>query len=106
MIEANLFDDYHKLKATLKSGKDLRPLTWYLVGFMIFSFTNYSVIPYFVRRSGATLLNISIVTTTLWGMLSDITVFNRNFYILYVIAFLFELSGVILFSSEKPIENK
>ena len=36
----------------------------------------YLITPYFIKRSGATLLNLSNVTTVLWSMASDILFFD------------------------------
>lgn len=73
-----------------------------LAGFMLFNVICYSIIPYFVQRSGATLLNISNVTTIIWSMLSDILLFGEKFYPLYVVAFTLELTGVVIFSLRRP----
>jgi drug/metabolite transporter (DMT)-like permease len=73
-----------------------------MIGFMLCNFLIYSIIPYFIQRSGATLLNISNVTTVIWGMLSDILFFGKSFYILYCVAFCFEMTGVVIFSTTKP----
>lgn len=70
--------------------------------FALFNFLCYSIIPFFVQRSGATLLNISNVTTVIWSMLFDILVFDKKFQVLYVVAFILEITGVIIFSSERP----
>ena len=69
-----------------------------LLGMSITNFMCYSLIPFFVTKSGATLLNISNVTTVLWGMLFDMTIFGQPFYILYLCAFCLEIFGIILFS--------
>jgi len=57
-----------------------------------------------VQRNGATLLNISNVTTVIWSMIADIFIFDKSFYPLYVLAFSLEMTGVILYSREKPIK--
>lgn len=72
--------------------------------FSVFNFMCYTTIPFFVQRSGATLLNISNVTTVVWSMLSDTLFFGSKFQILYVVAFFLEIIGVIIFSVEKPIK--
>ena len=66
----------------------------------------YTLIPTYVRRSGATLFNISNVTTVIWSMLSDILIFNGKFYPLYLCAFTLEMMGVVLFTLQKPITKE
>jgi drug/metabolite transporter (DMT)-like permease len=104
LIEASFFNEYADLSAFMTSASvsDKNYLLWNMVGFMLCNFLIYSIIPYFIQRSGATLLNISNVTTVIWGMLSDIIFFGKPFYILYCVAFCFEITGVIIFSMEKP----
>jgi len=69
-----------------------------LIGFAGVNLVCYSIIPFFVQRSGATLLNISNVTTVLWSMLFDIVLFHKPFYVLYLCAFVLEMIGIIIFS--------
>ena len=91
---------------TLANGLDKghgKELLWNTIGFSSFNFMCYSIIPFFVQRSGATLLNISNVTTVIWSMLADILIFGKDFHLAYVIAFALEITGVVIFSAEKPI---
>jgi len=44
-----------------------------------FNFLGYTIIPWFIKRYGATLFNISNLTSILWSMLSDICLFGRPF---------------------------
>lgn len=45
-------------------------------GMAAVNFMTYTIIPFYVVRSGATLLNLSNVTTIVWSMLSDILLFG------------------------------
>lgn len=45
-------------------------------GMAAVNFVTYTIIPFYVTRSGATLLNLSNVTTIIWSMLSDILLFD------------------------------
>lgn len=100
LIEALFFGDYKTLINFIKTSNSGQ--IWFFVqnmgGFMFLTFICYSIIPYFVQRSGATLLNISNVTTVIWSMISDIIFFKKPFYYLYLLAFCFEICGVIIFS--------
>jgi drug/metabolite transporter (DMT)-like permease len=80
-------------------------LAWNLGLFSLFNFVCYSIIPFYVQRSGATLLNISNVTTVIWSLLLDVFFFKKQFYPLYVVAFIFEMSGVVTFSLDKPTKK-
>jgi drug/metabolite transporter (DMT)-like permease len=71
-------------------------------GMAIVNFFAYTVIPFFVTRSGATLLNLSNVTTILWSMLFDIMLYGSPFYPLCMGAFAIELIGIVLFSLRQP----
>jgi hypothetical protein len=65
-------------------------------------FVVYSVIPFYVARSGATLLNLSDTTTIIWSMLCDCLLYNSPFRWLPPLAFAFEVAGIIAFSMKKP----
>ena len=95
-IEAYIFDEYSKLR-TIDPVHE-KTVILNLGCFMVLNFICYSAIPFYVQRSGATLLNISNVTTVIWSMLSDILIFKKKFYILYVAAFVLEMAGIVIFS--------
>ncbi|CDW73407.1 solute carrier family 35 member f2 [Stylonychia lemnae] len=85
---------------------DIYKVALYYFGFAFINFVSYTIIPFFVRRSGATLLNISNLTTIIWSMLSDIFLFNRPFYWMYVCAFGCELVAILVYSIKNPITNQ
>jgi Solute carrier family 35 len=74
-----IFREYQSF-ANATPGHTLRIVLYYL-GFVLFNFFGYSIIPFFVKWYGATLLNISNLTTIIWSMLSDILLFDRPFVI-------------------------
>lgn len=71
-----------------------------MIGFILLNITCYTTIPLFVQRSGATLLNVSNVTTVVWSMMSDIFLFKGLFYPLYVLAFILEIIGIVIYSKQ------
>ena len=73
-------------------------LTFNLLGMSLSNMVVYTLIPVFVVRSSATLMNISNVTAVLWGMLFDMALFSKPYYPLYVVAFFLEIIGMIVFS--------
>ena len=62
------------------------------------NFIVYTIIPFYITRSGATLLNLSNVTTVLWSMLFDIILFEGHFYVLNAVAFTIEIFAIVLYS--------
>ena len=68
-------------------------------GMAAVNLVTYTVIPFFIQRSGATLLNLSNVTTIVWSMLSDIFLYGGQFYPLCLVAFVVEMAGIVVFSS-------
>eukprot|EP00355_Strombidium_rassoulzadegani_P002601 CAMPEP_0168610310 /NCGR_PEP_ID=MMETSP0449_2-20121227/1713_1 /TAXON_ID=1082188 /ORGANISM="Strombidium rassoulzadegani, Strain ras09" /LENGTH=301 /DNA_ID=CAMNT_0008650595 /DNA_START=375 /DNA_END=1277 /DNA_ORIENTATION=+ len=77
-------------------------ILWNVLLFSGMNFVCYSLIPLYISRCGATLFNLSNVTTVIWGMLSDLILFKKAFYPFYIIAFVLEIMGVALFSLKKP----
>ena len=75
------------------------------IGFAVINVIAYTIIPFYIRRSGATLLNISNVTTIIWSMISDIFLFNSKFYLMYVGAFVMDLIGILIYSIHAPIKK-
>ena len=76
------------------------------LGMAVVNFFTYTIIPFYVTRSGATLLNLSNVTTIIWSMLFDITLYGGQFYILCLVGFTIEVAAIILFSTIKPLKPK
>ena len=68
------------------------------LGMALVNFCVYTIIPFYVTRSGATLLNLSNVTTVLWSMLFDILLFKGKFYWMNALAFAIEICAIILYS--------
>jgi solute carrier family 35, member F1/2 len=76
------------------------------IGMAVVNFMVYTTTPFFIKRSGATLLNLSNVTTIIWSMLSDILLFGGKFYPTTLCAFAVEMTGIILYSQEQPRKPK
>jgi hypothetical protein len=54
----------------------MKIISAYYIGFALTNIFPYSAIPMFIKRAGATLLNISNLTTILWSMIVDILLFG------------------------------
>ena len=79
------------------------------IGMALVNFVTYTIIPFYITRSGATLLNLSNVTTIVWSMLFDIVLYGSSFYPVCLLAFVIELIAIIIFSTrepEKKLENE
>jgi drug/metabolite transporter (DMT)-like permease len=100
LIEATCLQEWKQF-SNLKP-ENVWTATWNYLGMAAVNFFTYSVIPFYVTRSGATLLNLSNVTTIVWSMLSDILLFGAEFYPLPLLAFAIEICGICLFSIRKP----
>ena len=74
------------------------------LGMAFVNFFTYSIIPFYVARSGATLLNLSNVTTIIWSMLFDIMLFGSPFYPLCLLGFAVELVAIVIFSLREPVK--
>jgi len=70
-----IFREYEQLENHSSGGK----IASFYIGFVAFNFLGYTIIPWFIKRYGATLFNISNLTSILWSMLSDICLFGRPF---------------------------
>ena len=77
MAESCAFQEYKQFDTidTTETG----PIVGFYIGFALVNLCIYTIIPFYVRRSGATLLNISNLTTILWSMLFDIFLFKEEF---------------------------
>jgi len=76
------------------------------LGMAVVNFFTYTIIPFYVANSGATLLNLSNVTTIIWSMLFDIVLFGSPFYPLCLLGFTIELGAVVIFSTKEPLKPK
>ena len=72
------------------------------IGMALVNLVTYTIIPFYITRSGATLLNLSNVTTIIWSMLFDIVLYNSSFYPICLLAFVIELVAIIIFSTKEP----
>ena len=61
-------------------------------------FVVYTTIPFYVAKSGATLLNLSDTTTIIWSMLFDYLLYAQPFRWLPLIAFVIEVIGIVIFN--------
>lgn len=89
----------------------MQPGTWgnvvlNFVGMAACEFVVYTLIPFYVSRSGATLLNLSDTTTIVWSMLFDCLLFDQSFRWLPALAFVLEVTGICIFSLKEPSKQE
>lgn len=101
LIEGTIAGEWSEF-SKVKDGDQLGVAANYL-GMAAVNFLVYTIIPFFISRSGATLLNLSNMTTIIWSMLFDIVLFGSSFYPLCLVGFTVELAAIILFSTKEPI---
>lgn len=70
----------------------------YIAGFAVCLFINYSIAPYFLRYYGATFYNLSLLTSSLYGLIYELTVLGTSFEYLYLIGFGFVMLGILLYN--------
>jgi len=104
LLESFLWFREYEQFDNIRSG-DTYKISLYYIGFVVINFFGYTIIPFFVRRSGATLLNISNLTTVIWSMFSDIFLFQRSFYWMYLCGFVMELLAILIYSFRKPFSK-
>ena len=96
LIEGTIAGEFSEFKNAKEEDK------WSIIGcyagMAAVNFCVYTIIPFYITRSGATLLNLSNVTTVLWSMLFDILLFNGQIYWLYGVAFVIEITAIIIYS--------
>ena len=78
--------------------EDRWPIVVNYLGMAFINFCVYTIIPFYITRSGATLLNLSNVTTVLWSMLFDVMLFDGKVYWMNILAFTIEISAIIIYS--------
>lgn len=70
----------------------------YIGGFATCLFVNYSITPYFFRRYGATFYNLSLLSSSLYGMIFELAVYGTSFELLYLLGFSCVMVGIIIYN--------
>lgn len=80
-----------------------RDATWngkvagYLVGFNLALFIFYSLVPFILRMASAAFYNISLLTSTFWGVIIGTRAFGLSVHYLYPVAFVLIVFGLIVY---------
>eukprot|EP00697_Spironema_sp_BW2_P001544 gnl/Spiro4/12078_TR6371_c0_g1_i1.p1 gnl/Spiro4/12078_TR6371_c0_g1~~gnl/Spiro4/12078_TR6371_c0_g1_i1.p1 ORF type:complete len:364 (+),score=83.27 gnl/Spiro4/12078_TR6371_c0_g1_i1:110-1201(+) len=70
-----------------------------LVVFAAALYVMYVLVPVFLRYSSATLLNLSLLTSDIWGVVVGIVIWNFEPSVLYFVSLAMIMGGVALFNS-------
>lgn len=71
-------------------------LAW--VGYTAASFVFYSITPFVLKLSGATLFNLSLLTSDMWAVVIRIFFYQQEVDYLYYLAFLLVVIGLVIYS--------
>eukprot|EP01135_Chromosphaera_perkinsii_P000825 Nk52_evm113s151 gene=Nk52_evmTU113s151 len=93
-------------QAGILEGPDWADYDWnisvilYFMGFNLCMFIFYTVAPLLMAhpRGGATLLNLSLLTSDVFSVLASYYIFDFDIYWLYAIAFVLVVSGITVYS--------
>ncbi|KAL3536130.1 hypothetical protein ACH5RR_004591 [Cinchona calisaya] len=89
-------------RKSLESVKWSSEIILAFFGYAAASFTFYSVVPFVMKMSGATLFNLSILTSDMWAVVIRIFFYKQHVDWLYYLAFALVVVGLIIYSkSEK-----
>ncbi|CAI0423049.1 unnamed protein product [Linum tenue] len=69
-----------------------------IAGYTISIFSYYTLTPYVLKLSGATLFNLSILTSDMWAVLIRIFFYGQKVDWLYFLAFLIVTIGIVTYS--------
>ncbi|XP_072980510.1 uncharacterized protein [Typha angustifolia] len=84
--------------------KDLQEVKWsptmisLFVGFAAATFLFYTIVPFVLKMSGATLFNLSLLTSDMWAVLIRIFFYHQQVDWLYYLAFGVVAIGLIIYS--------
>ncbi|CDP15397.1 unnamed protein product [Coffea canephora] len=89
-------------RKSLESVKWSAEIILAFFGYAVASFAFYSVVPFVMKMSGATLFNLSILTSDMWAVVIRIFFYKQQVDWLYYLAFALVFVGLIVYSkSEK-----
>ncbi|GLT94676.1 hypothetical protein SLE2022_124050 [Rubroshorea leprosula] len=85
--------------------KSVESITWStdiilsLVGYTVSSFMFYTITPFVLKLSGATLFNLSLLTSDMWAVVFRIYFYHQQVDWLYFLAFALVVTGLIIYST-------
>ncbi|XP_027173540.1 solute carrier family 35 member F1-like isoform X2 [Coffea eugenioides] len=88
-------------RKSLESVKWSAEIILAFFGYAAASFTFYSVVPFVLKMSGATLFNLSILTSDMWAVVIRIFFYKQQVDWLYYLAFALVFVGLIIYSKSE-----
>eukprot|EP00127_Corallochytrium_limacisporum_P004528 Clim_evm28s166 gene=Clim_evmTU28s166 len=89
--------EYHELNQHLGSEWAV----WGLIaGYSFFLFCMYATTPFLLKRANAVVFNLSLLSTDFYTLIAAVVIFAYHFSVLYLVAFLITISGLIYYHWE------
>eukprot|EP01132_Coremiostelium_polycephalum_P002494 gene2494-3086_t len=88
--------------------KELQTMAWngevigYIVGFAVCLFIMYSFAPWMMEVAGATMMNLSLLTSDIFGIIAAIFLFDRQLSWLYFLSLAVIISGLAIYNLSQP----
>ncbi|CAK7356954.1 unnamed protein product [Dovyalis caffra] len=76
-----------------------------IAGYTLSMFLFYSVVPLVLKLSGATMFNLSILTSDMWAVVIRVFFYHQKVDWLYFLAFAIVAVGLIIYSTTGEIED-
>lgn len=92
----------------ISEARTLESVFYYIAFVVVFVLMN-SLSPNYIKIYGATMYNLSLLTTMVYGLLFGILLFNEAVSWLYLIGFVFIILGIIIYNkprSQIPTEEQ
>ncbi|PVU93033.1 hypothetical protein BB561_003487 [Smittium simulii] len=92
--------------------KELSNIVWdgevigYIIGFVLFMFLLYTLVPILLRISSATFLNLSLITADIYILFIGIYAFGYTVSKLYALAFVLIVIGLAIFNISPTVASK
>ncbi|KAN0042574.1 hypothetical protein ACTA71_011382 [Dictyostelium dimigraforme] len=96
------------IQIAILERNELATMTWnggiigYIIGFALCLFIMYSFTPTMMEIAGATVMNLSLLTSDIFGIIVAIFVFNRELSWLYFLSFFVIVSALIIYNLSAP----
>ncbi|CAI0469528.1 unnamed protein product [Linum tenue] len=74
---------------------------WAIAGYTLSMFCSYSMIPWILKWSGATMFNLSILTSNMWAVVIRTFFYQQKVDWLYFLAFAVVILGLVIYSTNE-----
>ncbi|KYQ93305.1 putative transmembrane protein [Tieghemostelium lacteum] len=96
------------VQLTILERNELRTMTWnghvigYIIGFAVCLFIMYSFAPWMMEVAGATMMNLSLLSSDIFGIIAAKFLFGRKLSWLYFLSFVIIMTGLIIYNISQP----